>query len=142
MWSCILTSDPDLGRGAGQTWADLGVVTRPQVTISREDIEESRVSVVTDHQPFPRMRLKLNHNYTFICQVQRSFPRPEHRWNVNHTLSNLVKQISLPLMVSKKEYFYNTRFEARYIFLHSISLFRNTFNICIYKQKWIRGILN
>ena len=113
VWSCVLTSDPDIGRGAGRTWADLGVVTRPQVTIGLEGIEVSQVSVVSDHKSVPKMRLKLNHNYTFTCQVQRSFPRPEHRWNVNHTFSNLVRQINLPLRVSNKEYLYNSKSEAR-----------------------------
>ena len=113
VWSCVLTSDPDIGRGSGRTWVDLGVVTRPQVTIGLQDTQVSQVTEVTGQQSVHKTRLQLNHNYTFTCQVLRSFPRPEHRWNVNHTFSNLVKKISLPVKVSKTDYFYNTRSDAR-----------------------------
>ena len=112
VWGCVLTSDPDHGRGMGRTWVDLGVVTRPRVSIGIKDTE---VNVDPGHQPVPKMSLKQNHNYTFTCQVQRSFPRPEQRWKLNHTFSSLVYQNSVPvLIVSKNEYFYNTSFDARF----------------------------
>lgn len=124
-WSCVLTSDPDLGRGAGLTWVHLGVVTTPKVTIRLEDAgdrEGSETHLTSGYQTVSRMKLKLNHNYTFICHVQRCFPRPDHHWKINHNFSvvsnhvnNHVNQIDLPVNISKEEYFYNTKSKTRWV---------------------------